>query len=50
MINSTYNKQWNDAQNQISDLLQIEIPKTEPKPETVIYCSDNIIWLIYLYF
>ena len=34
---STYNKQWNEAHIQISDLLQFESPKGEPKPENVIY-------------
>lgn len=30
-----YNKQWQEAQVQVSDLLQYEIPKGEPKPEPV---------------
>ncbi len=35
MSSITYNKLWQEAQMQLNDLLQIEQPKTEPKPENV---------------
>jgi len=40
MSSITYNKLWQEAQMQLNDLLQIEQPKTEPKPENVTIIKD----------
>lgn len=33
---SYYNKQWTDAQQMIGDLIQLEVPPDEAKPEKVV--------------
>jgi len=35
LFKRTYNKLWHEAQTQLGDLLQVEMPKGEAKPENV---------------
>lgn len=48
MSSATYNKQWHDAQTQISDLLQIELPKGKPKPENDKLAAFQLLATMYV--
>lgn len=48
MSSITYNKLWHEAQMQLNDLLQVELPKTEPKPETDKVAAFQLLATLYV--
>lgn len=48
MSSITYNKLWHEAQMQLNDLLQVELPKTEPKPENDKVAAFQLLATLYV--
>lgn len=48
MSSITYNKLWHEAQMQIGDLLQVEVPKGEPKPENDKLAAFQLLATLYV--